>query len=442
MISPRNVQWNVINNAARYKVIVAGRRGGKSVLSMMLMYQKAVENPGGKVWYIAPSYKMARNIMWEQLKTFLYNGNWVSKVNESRLEITLVNGSTITLWGADNPDSLRGSGKLDYVIFDEAAYIKETVWSEIVRPILADNNGGATFITTPRGATGWFYDLAMHAKEQAKYLPDLWWFFQYTTREGGNIDPEEIEIMEADMTPRQVRQELDANFESSGLQIYEQFDRDYHTQHSDFVAHEKELLVIGTDFNHSPIVSVIGVLRVDDQPIWSVDGYHQAIRYANENKCKVEITVIDEVEIYNSNTYELADEINARYPNRSKIIFPDASGGNNNTKGITDHEILREQGFNVQSLRKNPPVLDRIASVNKALLSAKGETSLWINKKCKTLIHGLERHQFKEGTRQPEKDGPNDLSHMNDALGYMVYTIMPLQNENIDRGKLPRFGAI
>ena len=77
-----------------------------------------------------------------------------------------------------------------------------------------------------------------------------------------------------------------------------------------------------------------------------------------------------------------------------------------------------------------------------ALLSAKGETTLWINKKCKTLIHGLERHQYDEGTRKPEKKaGPDDLSHMNDALGYLIEYNMPVQNENITRGNLPRYGA-
>src|SRR5258706_15659309 len=108
------------------------------------------------------------------------------KPNETDLTIELVSGGTISLRGADNYDSLRGDG-LDFLVLDEYASIAPEAWTEVLRPALADKQGRALFIGTPRGHNH-FYDLYDSAKNQAQ-----WAAFQFTTAQGGNVVAEEFE---------------------------------------------------------------------------------------------------------------------------------------------------------------------------------------------------------------------------------------------------------
>ena len=114
-------QDTVANSPTRFRVVVAGRRFGKTHLSIRELCYHAKE-PDKDVWYVAPTYKMARQIVWRKLKNKLQDLNWVAKTNETELTITLVNGSVIALKGADNYDSLRGVG-LDFIVLDEFADI-------------------------------------------------------------------------------------------------------------------------------------------------------------------------------------------------------------------------------------------------------------------------------------------------------------------------------
>jgi hypothetical protein len=130
-----NAQDKVTRTTTRFRVVVAGRRFGKTHLSIRELCYHARE-PGKEVWYIAPTYKMARQIVWKKLKNRLTDLNWVAKTNETELTITLVNGSTISLKGADNYDSLRGVG-LDFIVLDEFADIEPEAWYETLRPTLS-----------------------------------------------------------------------------------------------------------------------------------------------------------------------------------------------------------------------------------------------------------------------------------------------------------------
>jgi len=127
-------QKTVANSDKRFRVLCAGRRFGKSVLAIREL-AKFARTSNKKVMYVAPTYQMCRNIVWADLKNKLSGLNWVRKINESRLEIELINGSVIMLRGADNYDSLRGTG-LDFLVMDEVADIKGEAWSEVLRPTM------------------------------------------------------------------------------------------------------------------------------------------------------------------------------------------------------------------------------------------------------------------------------------------------------------------
>ena len=149
-------QQEITTSSARFRVVIAGRRFGKTHLAVRELCKYARE-PNRNCWYVAPTYRMCKQIVWDKLKYKLQDLNWVTKVNESDLAITLKNNSKISLRGADNPDSLRGVS-LDFCVLDEFAFIEPEAWTSVIRPTLSDRQGSAMFISTPTGRN-WAYDL-------------------------------------------------------------------------------------------------------------------------------------------------------------------------------------------------------------------------------------------------------------------------------------------
>ena len=156
---PINLRWaqgQIYSSEKRFRVLVAGRRFGKSYLSCVELVRGAIERPG-ETFFIAPTYRMAKDIAWRALKK-LVPKVWIHSKNETDLKIELINGSTIELKGTENAMALRGAG-LSGVVLDEAAFMDAEVWFEVIRPALADKEGWALFISTPDGTASWFYDL-------------------------------------------------------------------------------------------------------------------------------------------------------------------------------------------------------------------------------------------------------------------------------------------
>ena len=141
------------------------------------------------------------------------------------------------------------------------------------------------------------------------------------------------------------------------------------------------------------------------------------------------VKVIDEIVIYGSNTDEMVDEIQTRYPSRQICVYPDPASRQRKTSagGRTDLSILQNAGFAVKVRDRHSAIRDRINSVNARLMSADGMRHLYINPKCKQVIRSLERQTYKEGTNQPDKDSGFD--HMNDALGYLIDFLYPIKRQ-------------
>ena len=122
-------QKKVINDSARFRVLVTGRRFGKTYLAINEL-AKFGSQSNKKVWYVAPTYRQAKQIVWTELKEKLIKHKWVKNINNSDLSIHLRNNSQITIRGADNEQSLRGVG-LDFLVFDEFADIHKEAWYEV-----------------------------------------------------------------------------------------------------------------------------------------------------------------------------------------------------------------------------------------------------------------------------------------------------------------------
>ena len=389
-------QSEVIKNEARFRVLISGRRFGKTFLAVNELARLA-RFPNRKVWYVAPTYRQAKAICWVELVHRLRHHNWIKEVNNSDLTVTLRNNSRISLRGADNENALRGVG-LDFLVMDEFADISPNAWYEVLRPTLSDTQGHALFCGTPRGFGNWGYD--MYVKGQAD---NEWQSFKYTTIEGMQVPKEEIDQAQDDLDERTFQQEYLASFVNYAGMIYYNFDRNKNIINN--YNKKFKTIHVGQDFNIDPMVAVVSVIEND------------------------KIFIIDEIQIFSSNTNEMIDEIKSRYPDKKIISYPDPSSKARKTSagGTTDLALLKNAGFEVRARNKAPLVRDRINAVNSKFKNAKGVNSLYVLKSCKNTIKSIERQIYKEGTNVPDKDGSHD--HFNDALGYLVEYNFPVRRD-------------
>ena len=221
---------------ARNKVVCAGRRFGKTVLCLKVAIQghgpvvdEATQERrfkgaahSGRIWWLAPVYHQAAGV-WMGLKHATkprsnrerLNTAGIAYKSEVEKTIWLPGGGSISVKTADDPDNLRGSG-LDGVILDEAAFMKQEVWTEVIRPSLIDRGGWAFFISTPNGMN-WFYELFEQAER------DGWARWKAPTWANPLILPEEIENIRNDPTTSRLKfqQEIEAEFVAAGAGLFD-----------------------------------------------------------------------------------------------------------------------------------------------------------------------------------------------------------------------------
>lgn len=206
---PRAWQSACFLGMRRFSVIVVHRRGGKTVMAIMRLIHKALKFEGraGRYAYIAPLLKQSKAIAWSYLKHYALKLPGTTH-NESELWVEFPNGARITLYGADNPDAFRGQ-YFDGTVLDEVAQMKPEVWGEILRPALADRNGWALFIGTPKGIN-LFSELYFRALSD-----DDWFAGAYTCNDTDALPQGEIDAMRDEMTDNQFRQEMLCDFTAS-----------------------------------------------------------------------------------------------------------------------------------------------------------------------------------------------------------------------------------
>ena len=390
---PLTLRWaqgEVFNSPTRFRVLVAGRRFGKSYLSCIELIKAAIKRPGETYFYCAPTYRMAKDIAWKEIKR-LVPREWIKSKNETDLKIELINDSLIELKGTENAMALRGRS-LAGVVLDEAAFMDAEVWFEVIRPALADKQGWALFISTPDGTASWFYDLWCYVPEDPT---EEWKRWSFTTVEGGNVPEEEVTAAKAQLDQRTFRQEFEASFENlTGLVAVSFGDANISTDSKDITVAP---LLLGVDFNVDPMS---GICAVKD----------------GEN-----LYVFDEIMLTGgATTWDFAEEVTRRYGvDRRVIACPDPTGGARKTSGVgaTDHSILRRSGFNVSSPRAPWKIRDKITAVNTALLDASGDRRTFIHPRCKQLIKSLRTLTYAPNTGLPNKN--LGVDHAFDAFGYL-----------------------
>lgn len=436
-------QSRVFANKNRFRVVVAGRRSGKTYLACAELVRAAF-GKGRVAWYVAPTYKQAKRIAWKTIKDFTRH-LWASPPNETDLRIELVTGGTIALRGADNYDGLRGEG-LDFVVLDECASMRPKAWTEVLRPALSDREGGALFIGTPQGRNH-FYDLFEACEKKG------WAAFQYTTEQSGIVSHEELEAARHDLDERTYRQEYQASFEKLGIGLaYFAFERQHNVRP---VRYSSKLpLCWALDFNVNPMCSVIaqvanGTVAVLDELILPDSNTLAACEEFVERtrKWTTPPNILDELPISDSSgVYEaLMAELQPAPINL--YIYGDAAGEQRRTStSRTDWQIVKDffgrhadrYRVQVRVSSTNPIVKDRINCVNAMLHNHAGEYRVMIDPKCKELIRDLEQGSWKvdpHGNPLSELDKSDPMrTHVSDALGYLVAREFPMRSLRGEQG--------
>lgn len=353
-----------------------------------------------EIWYGAPTFLQAKRVMWGRVKRAIPR-SWISgRPNETTCSIRLHSGHVIRLVGLDASENLRGSG-LWFFGGDEWADCRPTAWREVIRPMLSTARGHALFIGTPKGFDH-FRDAYLLGQPGGD---PSYRSFLFTTADGGNVPPEELEAARRELDLRTYRQEYCASFETYAGRVVYAFSRAENVKRSD---HDPSRpLHVGLDFNVNPMSATV----------WQEQG--ETTRQ------------VDEIVLPTSNTDEMADEIARRYgrdgfePGRREVghitVYPDPAGAQRRSSagGRTDIGILREKGFAVVASRSHPPVRDRMNVMNRQFRTADGQVLATVDPRCVRSIEAYERLVFREGTGEPDKT--QGFDHLVDASGYYLF---------------------
>ena len=374
---------------------------------------RAAAKPKSRVWYVGPSYEQSKRILWDRIKA-VSRPFWLGRPSETELTIPLIGEGSISLRGADRPDSIRGNG-LDFVVCDEYASMRPDVWTKVLRPALADRQGRALFLGTPQGSNH-FYDLYKKAQDDPE-----WAAFQFTTSQGGNVSEGELKSASADLDEESFRQEFEAVFTAAGAnRVYYAFDPALHIQEVTFDRYAP--LIWSLDFNVNPMCMLL-MQRSSDSTY-----------------------VLDEIIVKpDANTLRGCDAFLARTrdftPNKLIVeAYGDASGhGRRTSASDTDWTIIREYfrrytnqyHLTVNTANVNPAVRDRVNCVNGRLKSADEQVHMFIDPRCRELIKDLEQVTWAldaDGRTTSEIDkSSKDRTHSSDALGYYIAQAFPMK---------------
>jgi len=393
-------QYKILRDPHRFKIVNAGRRFGKTYVSGSMILEQ-ISIPKSKVWYVAPTWNIAKEVMWDDWLPNNIPQEWLAEPpNKMDKTYKFINGSILYIKTAEIPEHLRGSS-LNLVVMDECAFIKDDAW-EIVSPALADKQGKAILISTPKGYN-WFYDLYQRAREN----PKVWATFQFTTLEGGNVKPEEIELQKEQMSPKMFAQEYLASFENLASRVYDMYDRlengcelnpDWGKGNCD--------VHVGIDFNVNPMTAAIAVKDRDN------------------------IIFFDEIVEPNSNTQVLCNAIRKRFPYADIFAYPDPTCRKRQTSaavGETDYEILRRNRFHVLCPKAPYSSRDKFNAVNTAFLNAKGERHAFVvtGNRCTNLKKALNGYCYRKDGEDTDKSG--GLDHISDAAAYLLCYLKPIK---------------
>lgn len=251
---PRQPFIDFHNRAERWAVLVCHRRAGKTVACVAELVLSALitNKQDARYAYVCPQYNQAKDVAWMYVKRLTADIPGV-EYNETELRADLPNGARIRLYGADNPDRLRGL-YLDGVVLDEFADMRSSVWGEIIRPMLTDRRGWAVFIGTPKGHN------EFHALWKSSELDLTWFRMMLRASESGIVEAEELADARKSMTDDQYAQEFECSFEAAVAGSY---------YGKEFDQIEKDGRIRRVDYDKAlPVYAAFDIGYSDDTAVW------------------------------------------------------------------------------------------------------------------------------------------------------------------------------
>lgn len=396
---PTEMQRMLHSDPTRFKVVVVGRRSGKSTYAFNEAIATCLEKENRKVWILVPTYPQARDVYWRGSDITRYlTKQMYKKKNDVELMIEFHNGSVLQLKSAERPESLRGSG-LDLLIWDEVASTRNAkmIWEEILLPSLSDKLGRGVFIGTPKGYN-FFFDLFQYAQSGESD----WKGWQIPTKDSGNFwtltadGQKELDRLKDTMTEDSYMQEYGADFRKHTGLVFKDFERGIHIR--PFEVKTRFPLELGHDFGYTNPTAVLFSYFDEDDNWYIFDEYYWA----------------------NRTIFEHAGSIRAqreRYPNSLRAVYGDSE----DSSAIAEYS--RYGWFVTPVFKDRKSVLtsiDRVAERLKINPITK-EPKLFIHPNCVNLIMEMERYRWKEQRSDSAIDEPEkELDHLIDAMRYII----------------------
>jgi hypothetical protein len=417
-LRPHPEQIRLITSNARFKVVPAGRRSGKTERAKRnLIIQALRESAEGKwsdyrYFAAAPTREQSKNIWWQDLKALIPKHLLGGPIRESELTIRLVTGAEIVVVGLDRPQRLEGRAWCGGVI-DEIANVRPGAWGENIRPALADRRGWCWLIGVPEGRGEYFdmYNYAISGED-----PD-WQGFHWVSAD--ILPPEEIESARRTLDPLVFQQEMEASFVTFEGRAYYPFLRSSHCAPLQY--NPRAPLIIALDFNVEPGVAAIMQEMVLPNGLEGTG-------------------VISEVHILrNSTTPAVCRRIVQDFGNHPGAvrIYGDATGGARGSARVlgSDWDLVKAElqpvfrdrlSFRIPNA--NPPERSRVNAVNSRLMSASGEIRMMVDpQRAPNVVRDLEGVRLlKGGSGEIDKRADPALSHISDAAGYYLVREFPI----------------
>lgn len=439
LINLTPIQRQYLRDEHRFIIVAAARRGRKTLIAKKKIFKRALLKKNSLWFHAAPTREQAKTLFWDSLKKYTQNF-WAKEPNESSLYVTLLNGSQIWVIGMDKPQRIEGRDiSWNGCHLAEFADFKPQAWEQNIRPVLADTLGSAIIDSVPDPFKSNFHNHKKLAQKacggtipliepfHGAYAECGDWSF-YGWHSADVLPHDEMVSLKAETDPQTFRIEYEASFEAMSGIVYYSFQSDYFPNGNldEDVKYDPNLpIVMGFDFNVSPMTAVLGHVR-------QVDGreeYHLFKGYF----------------LKNSNTQQLIERIIDEHPDtKTYYLTPcQSSLSRQSSQEITDagyktdlliiREAMREKGKNliVQKRSKNPPIPKRIRAVNSMLASKR----LRLNPNCpglRELQSDFESLTYKEGTSKIDE---SDImrNHISAACGYTCEKHWPVRPKNVKK---------
>ena len=395
-------QWDFLTSDKTINGLVAGFGAGKTHIfirkTLLNMFKRTNSSGVSNGWIIYPTYELAEELFVEPMKEIFERNGINYTYNIQKHKFTTPYG-IMKIYQLQKPQRIIGA-ELTFIGFDEFDVESwkncDIAYKKAIGRMRGSSDCEIYIVTSPEGFHYTHHQFVendndskalIHGKTTDNvYLPDSY-----------------IDLLEQNYDKSMLQAYRDGEFVNiSALSTYHSFERSKNVQKCEY--DRSHPVRIGLDFNNDPMCSIL---------------FHT---YKTEPK----VRIFDCISLSHQGqgdllTSRICAVIKDKYPNHQYIVYPDASGFQRHTSAMfSDIDLLKQAGFKVNVRKSNPPVTNRVNSVNKML-----EGNIIIDPRCKALIQDLEKVTNKQGTRDIDKSNKL-LTHMTDALGYAIEWEFPI----------------